>query len=138
MNKTVKLMLAAASLAAGAAVAETETPTAYVRELAGRTVTTDDGAVTLGTAYCFNAWDGEKPAYENLVAYLTEKGDAICLAYLGWVADFVISFDKPVSAGAVELYGQADALGEKWAKFPLPDFAANDKVRLLNMRPRSY
>ena len=96
MNKTVKLMLAAACLAAGAAVAETETPTAYVRELAGRTVATDDGAVTLDTAYCFNAWDGEKPAYDDLVDYLTEKGDAVRLAYLGWVADFVISFDRPV------------------------------------------
>ena len=95
MNKTVKLMLAAACLAAGAAVAETETPTAYVRELAGRTVATDDGAVTLDTAYCFNAWDGEKPAYDDLVDYLTEKGDAVRLAYLGWVADFVISFDRP-------------------------------------------
>lgn len=138
MNKTVKLMLAAACLATGGAVAETETPTAYVRELAGRTVTTDDGAVTLDTAYCFNAWDGAKPAYENLVAYLTEKGDAVRLAYLGWVADFVISFDRPVPAGAIELYGQANVLGENWAKFSLPDFAANDKVRLLNMNDMVY
>ena len=69
MNKTARLMLAAACLAAGAAVAET--PTAIVREIASRRITVDGSPVTLDTAYAFLAWEGEKPDCDGTSEGLT-------------------------------------------------------------------
>lgn len=115
--KTVKLMFAVACLAAGAAVAET--PTAIVRALASRTITVDGSPVTLDTAYAFLAWEGEKPVCDE--------------NYRDWIADFVVSFDRGVKGGAVELFGEMPAMpGLGWQSFPLQTVEDGERVRLLD------
>ena len=119
MNKTVKLMLAAACLAAGGALAETETPTAIVREITARRITVDGSPVVLDTAYGFLAWEGEKPDCDE--------------NYRDWIADFVVSFDHEVKEGAVGLFGEMPAMpGLGWQAFPLQAVEAGARVRLLD------
>ena len=117
MNKTVKLMLAAACLAAGAAVAET--PTAIVREIMDRRIAVDGSSVTLDAAYGFLAWEGEKPDCDE--------------NYRNWIADFVVSFDCDVKKDAVGLFGEMPAIpGLGWQSFPLQEVEDGEQVRLLD------
>ena len=117
MNRTIKLVFAAACLAAGAAVAET--PTAIVREITARRITVDGSPVTLDTAYGFIAWEGEKPDCDE--------------NYRDWIADFEVSFDREVKEGAVGLFGEMPAMpGLGWQSFPLQTVEDGERVRLLD------
>ena len=108
MKKTIALT-ACLGLALTALAADV-VPTAYVSDV-GRTITADGGRVELDAAYCFDAWPGGvKPSSETERQAVYEQWGA----YANWNADFVVSFDRPVAAGSVALYGQTAAYGDNW------------------------
>ena len=45
--------------------------------------------------------------------------------YKYWIADFVVSFDKPVASGSCGIAGQYDSFGEFWLGFPAVDVDAD-------------
>lgn len=100
-------------------------PSSYV-SAAGRLIASTDEDIVLDSAYCFDAWrGGVKPTNASMIE--EQWG-----AYTNWNADFVVSFDRPVLANSVALYGQAAMFGEKWIPMLIEkDLAANEPYRLL-------
>lgn len=80
------------------------------------TVSVDGADVVLDTGYTFtpeNASNAEVSIYKD------------------YNADFVVSFNKALPAGAVILAGQYDAVGADWVAQKNPALAANQEVRLV-------
>lgn len=97
-----------------------EIPTAQVTEIANKTVSVKNkGPVPLDAAYKFEA---------------TEES----ATYADWIADFVVTFDRDVVAGAVELYGQTDLYGSDWIAQELGAVQANEPKRLINEKDLTY
>ena len=118
---------------------------ASAKQIDVRTIAVGNETVTLNAAYCFQVWNGPKPAYPpsedenltNLREYLQSQGDAARLSHLDRIVDFVIRFDRDVNAGDVDLYGQLDPLFPDWVNFneisSIPSLKANEEFRLLNV-----
>lgn len=134
---TLAVIVASLSLACRATVPD-DVPVAYVSKIADTTVATGDGRLTLDVGYRFDAWEDGKPTYDDLAEYLKSKGDAVRLAYLDWIADFTISFDRDIDAGDIALYGQTELLGTDWLRFDMRGLKANEEMRLLDTDAFSY
>ena len=116
----------------GIAYEEIDAPDAYCTEVSGQgldieaqfiDINTFESCmtnVTLDAACVFDAWENGE-ALDPIPDVMT--------AFDEWHADFVVSFDKPVSAGSVALFGSL--LGESIG-FPLPDMSANVPFRVLD------
>lgn len=99
-------------------------PTAYVSD-AARVITVLDGRVELDATYCFDAWSGgEKPTDEAVRQTVYAQWGK----YAEWNADFVVTFDRPVSAESVAMYGQVAALyGTDWAPLSIDKALGTDE-----------
>lgn len=100
-------------------------PTVQVHD-SERSITVSGERVTLDAAYCFDAWpDGVRPPD-------AEQQELQWGAYADWDADFVITFDRPVPAGSVVVYGRTDLFGSEWVPLPIDSaLAANEPYCIL-------
>lgn len=127
MNKKQTLLVVGLGLALASFGADA-LPTVYVSDVS-RTIVLEGGTVVLDSAYCFDAWpNGEKPSSETeRAANYAQWG-----TYASWNADFVITFDRPVAAGSVVLYGQIAAVDESWVPLMIKNLlASGDRYFLL-------
>ncbi len=101
-------------------------PTASVTELTGNALTVNAtvgtgstvSEITLDTGYTFTAVDSAEAAAAS--------------PYAKWNADFVVTVDQAVAAGALTLAGQYDGWSENWVSFQNPEaLEANKATRLL-------
>ena len=95
-------------------------PTAFMTA-AKRNIVVSGEEIELDEAYCFDAWPGgEKPAD-------AAQQEALWGDYANWNADFVVTFDRPVAAGTVALYGQTAVFGDAWLPLPIETSFESDK-----------
>ena len=125
MNKTadgIAIVVYATQAAAGDDAYEEVA--ALVKELDEMPTVRPEGGsdVTLDTAYTFT----------NVAETATDE-------YKDWNADYVISFNQDVAAGAVVLAGQYDSWSPDWVAFANPDaIAEGEAIRLLESYNGTY
>jgi len=114
----MKKMMTGTMVALVGMMAAAEVPTATVTAI-GKSITVGGMPVTLDAAYRFAANGGGKTDYDS------------------WVADFVVTFDRTVNPGDVDLYGQMGNL-VPWTKQELTTIEANVPTRLIKWDALTY
>lgn len=123
-------------------------PKAYVSRIA-EAVSADAGA-PLDAAYTFNSFNpdnGDSAIADKVITgdgqlnlnALTDPAEIAralvvlqeAMPFLGWHADFAVSFDKPIAAGSLTLAGQYDGWSSSWVSYSAPNAVAANVIRRL-------
>ena len=123
-------------------------PKAYVSRIS-ESVSADAGD-PLDAAYTFNSFNpenGDSAIADKVITgdgqlnlnALTDPAEIAralvvlqeAMPFLGWHADFAVSFDKPIAAGSLTLAGQYDGWSSSWVSYSAPNDVAADTVRRL-------
>ena len=123
-------------------------PKAYVSRIANP-VSVDAGD-PLNAAYTFNSFNtanGDSAIADKVITgdgqlnlnALTDPSEIAramvmlqeVMPFLGWHADFAVSFDKPITAGSLTLAGQYDGWSSSWVSYQAGAAVSADVVRRL-------
>lgn len=123
-------------------------PKAYVSRIS-ESVSADAGA-PLDAAYTFNSFNpenGDSAIADKVITgdgqlnlnALTDPAEIAralvvlqeAMPFLGWHADFAVSFDKPIAAGSLTLAGQYDGWSSSWVSYSAPNAVDANVIRRL-------